>query len=186
MKTKTQLKKSLLLLSALCVVMGAAEAKKSTADKDPQAVKEADNMKNPIGCYDTGYQFDLKTLHLLPSMAGKRQSLYFIFNALNQPVNLYQMRDGESSRSLYLNHSINARQWAGLSTTEKKVKFICTVPEAKNPYGKIVDCAESLKVCEYTNVRYGLNNRGNFWIVNSNDKNGAIRDVVHYGVIPGM
>jgi hypothetical protein len=174
MKPKV-MKINILIVAILCGVLANVCAKEA---------KEVEDNKNPLGCYDTGYVFDLKTLHLLPGRVGKRQSLYFIFNVLPQPVTLYQMRDDESSRSVYLNHSINARQWAGLSTTEKQVKFICTVPEAKNSYGKIVDCAESLRVCEYTNVRFGLNNKGNFWMVNSNNKNGAVRDVVHYGVIP--
>lgn len=148
--------------------------------------KEVEDNRMPLGCYNAGYQFDLKTLRLLPGEAGERQSMYFIFNTLNQKISLYQMRNEESSRSMYLNHVINARQWAVLSTSEKQVKFICTVPEAKSNYGKIVDCSESVQVCEYTNVRYGLNNRGNYWIVNSNTRNGALREVVHYGIIPAQ
>ncbi|KTD21529.1 enhanced entry protein EnhB [Legionella lansingensis] len=178
MKTKTPMLKNIVLLSALCVGMGAGNAAKES--------KEVEDNRNPLGCYDTGFQFDLKTLHLLPGEAGPRQSMYFIFNTLDQKINLYQMRDEESSRTMYMNHSINARQWAVLSTTEKKVKFICTVPDGKEEYGKIVDCAESLRVCEYTNVRYGLNNRGNYWIVSSNTRSGALRAVVHYGIIPAQ
>lgn len=148
--------------------------------------EEKDNNKLPLGCRDTGYQFELKTLHLLPGKSGDRQSMYFLFNTLGQPVSLYQMRDEESSRSMYLNHAIHPRQWAVLSTSEKQVKFICTIPDKKSRYGKIVDCSESLTVCEYTNVRYGLNNRGNYWIVNSNTRNGALREVVRYGIIPAQ
>ncbi|KTC87186.1 hypothetical protein [Legionella brunensis] len=175
--TKTTLN-SIALLSFLCAGVNNVFAAKEA--------KEVEDTRNPLGCYDTGYQYDLKTLHLYPGQSGERQSMYFLFNTLNQKVNLYQMRDEESSRSMYLNHSINARQWAVLSTSEKKVKYICTVPDGKEEYGKIVDCAESIRVCEYTNVRYGLNNRGNYWIVNSNTRGGAIYQVIHYGIIPAQ
>ncbi|MDI9819098.1 MULTISPECIES: endopeptidase IV [unclassified Legionella] len=178
MKTliKTPLK-SILLLSLLSMGICAFAA------KEP---KEVEDSRNPLGCRDIGYKFELKILRLFPEESGARQSMYFLFNTLNQKVNLYQMRDGESSRSMFLNHAINPRQWAVFATSEKQVKFICTVPDGKQSYGKIVDCSDSLRVCEYTNVRFGLNNRGNYWIVHSNTRNGAIREVVQYGIIPAQ
>ena len=99
-------------------------------------------------------------------------------------MNLYQMLKDDSSNSMYLNHVINARQWAVLSTSEKALKYICTVDDPKMTYGKIVDCAESLKVCEYARVKYGMNNTGNYWLVNSNTSGGAVNEVLHYGIIP--
>jgi hypothetical protein len=140
--------------------------------------------KYPLGCKDIGYQFELKTLTLLPEQAGERQSLYFVFNALPTNINLYQMRKGDSTRTLYLNHVIHARQWAVLSTSEKELKYICTVDQEKLTYGKVVDCAQSIKVCEYARVKYGMNNQGNYWLVNSNTNGGAVREVLHYGIIP--
>ncbi|MFC3909179.1 endopeptidase IV [Legionella dresdenensis] len=147
---------------------------------------EKEDDRNPIGCRDVGYQFDLKTLQLLPHNAGAGQSMYFIYNSSPQTVTLYQMRGEDSSRSMYLNHAIGGKQWAVLSTSERKMKYICATPDSKSRYGKITDCSEMLRVCEYINVKYGLNNRGNYWLVNSNTKNGAIREVVHYGIIPGV
>ncbi|WP_242602115.1 endopeptidase IV [Legionella nagasakiensis] len=146
--------------------------------------KEKDESKNPLGCRDVGYQFQLKILDIFPAEAGERNSLYFIFNKLDKPINLYQMRNLESSRSVYLNHVIRPKQWAVLSTCEKQLKYICTVDDSKSQYGKIVDCEQSVQVCEYARVRFGLNNRGNHWLVNSNTKGGAVREVVHYGIIP--
>lgn len=147
---------------------------------------EVEDGKAPLGCYNSGYKFDLKILQLFPGESQDSQSMYFLYNNLTRPLNLYQMHSDDSSGNTYLNHIINPRQWAVLSTNEKQVKFICTVPDAKSPYGSMVDCRDSMQVCEYTNVRYGLNNRGNYWIVNSNTKNGALREVVHYGIIPAQ
>lgn len=138
----------------------------------------------PLGCRNVGYEFELKVLNLLPEEAGEKQSLYFIFNALSKNINLYQMLKDDSTRSMYLNHVIHPRQWAVLSTSEKELKYICTVDDAKSNYGKVVDCAESLKVCEYARVKYGMNNKGNYWLVNSNTNGGAVREVIHYGIIP--
>jgi hypothetical protein len=140
--------------------------------------------KSPLGCRDVGYQFELKVLELLPGETGEKQSLYFIFNALSKPIHLYQMLKDDSSRSMFLNHEISPRQWAVLSTSEKEVKYICTIDDPKLSYGKIVDCSQSLKVCEYTRVKYGMNNKGNYWLVKSNTSGGAVNQVIHYGIIP--
>lgn len=146
-----------------------------------------DVTKSPLGCRDVGYQNKLNVLNILPEAEGDRQSLYFIFNRLNQPINLYQMLGSNSTRSTYLNHVIRPQQWAVLSTSEKEVKYICTidqVKQSKSRYGKVVNCGESLKVCEYARVKFGLNNRGNYWVVNSNSRGGAVGEVVRYGIIP--
>jgi hypothetical protein len=115
---------------------------------------------------------------------SNKLDLYFIFNGLKEPINLYQMLKDDSTRSMHLNHVIQGQQWAVLSTSEEKLKYICTIPDPKLTYGKIVDCAESLKVCEYARVKYGLNNKGNYWLVGSNTSGGAVNEVLHYGIIP--
>lgn len=148
------------------------------------ATQHDDEIKAPIGCRDAGYQFDLKTLVLKPASVGERNSLYFVFNSLNKPVRLHHMRKDHEASKLHLNHTIQPRKWAVLSTCEKKLNYICTLEDGKTPYGKIVDCADSLKVCEFARVKFGLNNRGNHWLVNSSSKNGAVRSVVYYGIIP--
>ncbi|AHE66398.1 hypothetical protein [Legionella oakridgensis] len=174
------MKQNLLPMAAFVLLLiGMTTATAATA-----VSKEKEDASNPLGCRDVGYQFQLKILELLPEEAGERNSLYFVFNKLDKPINLYQMRHGESSRSIYLNHLIQPKQWAVLSTCEKQLKYICTVDDSKSHYGKVVDCEQSVQVCEFARVRFGLNNRGNHWIVNSNTKGGAVREVVHYGIIP--
>lgn len=162
--------------NALCVVL-------STVVTVSIAAEKADD-KSPLGCKNVGYNYELKTLELHPAEAGDKQSLYFIFNALKQPINLYQMLKDNSTRSMYLNHTVRPREWAVLSTSETELKYICTVDDPKQSYGKIVDCSESIKVCEYARVKYGLNNKGNYWLVNSNTSSGAVNEVLHYGIIP--
>ncbi|KTD66120.1 hypothetical protein [Legionella spiritensis] len=174
MKTITKLVCLVFFLTAFITSFAAAKQE----DKD-----DKDN-RNPSGCRDLGYQFKLKALHLLPDEVGASQSMYLIYNKSGQDVNLYQMRDGESSRSLFLNHIVKAGQWAVFSTNERLVKFLCTVSDKKSRYGRVIDCADNLRVCEYNNVKYGLNNKGNYWLINSSSRNAAVRAVVRYGIIP--
>lgn len=150
-----------------------------------QKEKEKEDNSNPIGCRNLGYQFQLKTLKLTPGKISDHQSLYLFFNQLNQPLTFFQMKGEDNSRSLYLNHIIGPRQWAILSTGEKQLQFICTIPAKKSQYGEVVSCSNSVRVCEYNHVKYGLNNRGNYWLVNSSTRNGAVVEIVHYGMIPG-
>ncbi|STY30304.1 enhanced entry protein EnhB [Legionella wadsworthii] len=153
---------------------------------EAQAKAEKEEARFPIGCRAVGYKESLKVLTLFPGKEGALQSLYFFFNKTSQTVSLYQMRDEDSEYTTRYNHTIGGRQWAALATGEPLVKFICTLGDGKTSYGKIIDCADTIKVCEYVNVRFGLNNKGNFWIVDGTTRNGAVNEVVHYGIIPGV
>lgn len=175
----------------LLLTIGATNAANTAESVDPDsnaksAKKDKDSDRFPIGCRPVGYQQNLKVLTLLPGKEGALQSMYFIYNKMPQTVSLYQMHDQESLYSLWLNHSIVGKSWAVLATGERELKFICTSGDGKKSYGEILDCAQAVKVCEYVNVKFGLNNKGNFWIVNSSTRNGAVNGVVHYGIIPGV
>lgn len=150
----------------------------------PAVLTPRDESKSPLGCRDLGYQFKLNVLEILPEATGDRQSLYFVFNRLNRPVSLTQMLGDNSTRSVPLNHVISARQWSVLATGESALKYICAVDATAASRGKIVNCSESVKVCEYARVKFGLNNRGNYWFLNSSSSSSAVSDVLHYGIIP--
>ncbi len=159
-------------------------SKKITLSAEEKARKE--ETRFPIGCRPVGHLLSLKVLTLYPGKESALQSLFFVYNQMHNNVNLYQMREKGSELSTRYNHTIHGNSWAAVATGEPLVQFICTTGDAKNGYGKIVDCAQALKVCQYVNVKFGMNNKGNFWIVNSNTRNGAVNEVVHYGVIPGV
>lgn len=143
-----------------------------------------DEEKSPLGCRDLGYEYNLHVIHLTPLAAGESQSLYLFFNRLSKPVNLYQMMGDNSTISMSLNHTIQPRQWSVLSAGEKNFNYICTLNDSTSRYGKVLDCADSVKVCQYARVKYGMNNRGNFWMVGSTSRNAAVNGITHYGVIP--
>ncbi|MBA2651021.1 MAG: endopeptidase IV, partial [Tatlockia sp.] len=136
------------LLSLLAIGVANAEEQKSKIKVDKESVKlekEKEDNRPPIGCRETGYQFELQALHLLPDQSAEAQSMYLFHNQLGQPLNLFQMRtDEDSSRSLFFNHTIGGHEWGILSTSEKQVKFICTLSDKKSPYGRVVDCGPSL------------------------------------------
>lgn len=139
--------------------------------------------KNPLGCRELGYEYHLKTLNLVPPEPEGVPSLYFMFNRTSKPILLSQMRTKEDTDEMSINHIIPPRQWAVLAMDHQFVKYACSAIDGKTPYGQVVDCAEVVKVCDFARVKYGLNNRGNFWMVSGNSKNGALRDVTYYGVI---
>lgn len=191
-KTPVLLLLGIFVLTAPLQALGKSHKPPVTDSEEQDEADEPNDTRNPSGCKDAGYQFDLKTLKLLPSRAGGTQSLYLFRNISNQTVNLYQMRDGDSSRTMYLNHSINPGQWSAFATSETPIKYLCTHTRAASgkaaktlsAYGDLADCSESVHVCEFVDVKFGLNNAGNFWFVNSSTRNGAVREVVHYGIIP--
>lgn len=141
-------------------------------------------IKSPLGCKDVGYEYKLNTVTFLPESIGERQSLYFVYNKLSKPVNLYQMLKSSSTRNTFLNNTIKPNSWTVLATSEKELKYICTVADNKEKFGKVVECSESLKICEYTRVKFGLNNRGNYWLGNGTARGSAVGSVVRYGIIP--
>jgi hypothetical protein len=177
------MKRTLIFLIA-CFFMTPLLAAPLSVKEPPQ---EKEDNRFPLGCRAMGYQHDLMVLKLQPEVSGvERQTMYFLFNDSTKPLNLFQVRNSETVYDVFMNHSINPKQWAVLSLSEPQVKFICTINDPKTKYGKIVDCAQTLKVCEFNRVVFGLNNRGNFWIVKNNTRNGALRDVVRYGIIPAV
>lgn len=176
---KHTLKKWIIMAALGCVVQGVVAESAEVYEN-----RSTDPSKSPLGCKDAGYEYQLNVLNIKPGAAGEQQSLYFIYNRLDKAVNLFQMLKDESTRSTYLNHVIRPQQWAVLSTNEKELKYICTVAGEKTRYGKIVNCGDSLKVCEYVRVKFGLNNKGNYWVVNSTSRGSAVGDVVRYGIIP--
>lgn len=176
---------SLMCLLGLCSAQLEA-GKTNTKAQDLQQKAARDEERFPIGCTPVGFQQRLKVLSLFPGKEGALQSLYFFYNKLPQTISLYQMLDEDSEYLTRVNHTIGAKQWAALATGQPLVKFICTLGDGKQSYGTIVDCAETVKVCEYVHVKFGLNNKGNFWISDGNSRNGAVNDVVHYGIIPGV
>lgn len=144
-----------------------------------------DQSKSPLGCRDLGYQFELNVLSLTPAPTEDNQFLFFVYNQSNRPINLYQMMKQEnSSRSVGLNNVIYPGQWGALATSAQDLKFMCSVDATKSTPGQLVNCADNLKVCEYARVKFGMNNRGNYWIVRSNSRGGAVNQVLYYGIIP--
>ena len=139
--------------------------------------------KNPLGCRDLGYHFILKTLDLTPPEPEGIASLFFMFNKTSKPIQLSQMRPANDTEEMSINHIIPPQQWAVLAMDHQHVKYACRVSDGKSPYGQIVDCATSLQICDFARVKFGLNNRGNFWMVKGNSKNGALQEVTNYGVI---
>ena len=144
---------------------------------------QAEIEKLPKGCHDEGYAFNHKALTLMPSKAGNHDSVYFVYNNSPNTINLYQLKSAEEHMGLNINNKIRPFNWGVYSSDESLVRFACSIPSAEYAHGKLVDCQSRLKVCEYTNVKYGLNNKGNYWMSRSNTRGGALRRVNRLGVL---
>jgi len=175
----------LLLLACIALPLCAKNnSKEASAVAAVAPVVAEDDAKRPLGCKDVGYRYTLNTLEVLPGAEGDNQSLYFFYNHLTTPLKLYQMLGEKTRHQIFLNHTIPPHQWAALATGEENLKYICAVSDNQKDLGKVIECKDAVKVCEYARVKFGLNNRGNFWIVKGNSRQGAVAEVVHYGIIP--
>jgi len=168
--------KTVWILLVTCGLLGNAWAE--------EVEKPEEMARNPLGCRNVGYQYQLNTVQILPHQEGEPQSLYFFYNSTLQPLKLYQMSGDRAMFTTSLSHTIPPRQWAALATGVKDLKFLCAVNPSDNHLGKIVSCRETLKVCEFSKTRFGLNNKGNYWVSPGNTRGGAVAEVVYYGIIP--
>ncbi len=166
-----------------CALLVIIFANLSIANDNPD-----EQERDPLGCKNMGYRYAFNTVTFYPGLApeadGDRQSLYFVHNKVARSVHLYQMLDDGSLNTLPFNHTIYGKQWAVLATGQKEQRYICTLEDEKSAYGQVIDCAKSLKICEYARVKFGLNNRGNYWVVQNNTRDGAVQEVLRYGIIP--
>ena len=80
MDFRKKLMKKTLLLSLFFIASGHLYA----------ASEDKEDERNPQGCENTGYEFNLNTLKLLPQEAGVTQSMYFLKNTANQKLTLFQ------------------------------------------------------------------------------------------------
>lgn len=165
----------LFILAFECLWASYPEAAPTTAEAQ---------TRNPLGCLDKGYQYDLNVLTLNPPYKEDHQFLYFFFNKKPVPIKLYQMINHESTRFVALDQVIRPNEWAALASSQEKLQFICSLHESSTSYGPVVSCADHIKVCEYARAKFGMNNRGNFWVAPSGSRGGAVAQVLHYGIIP--
>lgn len=156
--------------SAVLIMIGVSLFSSGLARSNPE-----DEHKMPNGCRQVGYAFKYKQLMLYPEKAGLALSVYFMYNKSEYPVRLYQTRGDEDAYFSHLVNTIQPGRWGALSVDDKFMKFICTKVESRSNYGRITDCQDLLQVCEWDNVLFGVNNRGNYWAVTSNSRSGAMR-----------
>lgn len=139
-----------------------------------------EESQRPRACKNVGYHFFMSTLELQPRAEGDKESLYFFYNQNDEPITLRHLLGSKAYTQTFLNHTLEPKQWAALILGEKKVRFVC-VQGAEN---RLISCPENLTVCEFAKTRFGINNRGHFWLVNAASKEQAIRQVERYGIVP--
>ena len=148
-----------------------------------QVLSKAKALRYPVRCEQSGYQFRYYTLMLIPTTQQRTRAVYFIYNKSNRPVTLLQSRSGDDVYVMHINNTIKPKQWGTFATSEKEIKFICTKDNKRGLHNKVIDCSKVLKACEYPSVKFGDNNRGNYWVVESNSRRGALRATNYNGIL---
>ncbi len=167
------------ILASACLMMFLIVSSESFArGRGPDGLERL-----PRGCMQEGYAFQYRMLYLHPPEAGNNDSVYFIFNDSYKDITLRAMSDKNKPNITLFNNRIRAKQWGVFSSDMPRVRFACTVKSDKFAYGNVVDCQKHLKVCEFSDVLYGQNNRGNYWMVGSTTRNSAVRRAIRYGVL---
>lgn len=151
------------------------------ASAPAMAQKATDEL--PKGCHNEGYTFNNFALTLMPSKVGNNDSVYFIYNNSSATISLYQLKSAKENMGININNKIRPYDWGVYSSDEPLVRFACTIPSAEYEHGKLINCKGHLEVCEYTNAKYGVNNRGNYWMTRSSSRNDALRRVNQLGIL---
>lgn len=174
-ETKKMHDRKLLSVALIVFMSFNVLAAKKDGQKKPQ--------RYPTGCYQKGFDIKHQVLMLHPEKAGKADSMYFIHNLTSHPIRLQQMRSGDEPFVMHLNATVQPNAWGVYASDEKSVKFICTKPSYGSKFGEMIDCSGKLDICEYTNVKFGNNIHGNYWVVNSASMRRAQRSATRQGAL---
>lgn len=152
----------------------AAIAKKYNEQKKPSF---------PTGCANTGYRFDLYNLIVTPSSKKSKQTIYFIHNMSERPINLLEAEEENKPYIMHTNGTVNPNLWSVLAATKKEIKFICTNTNPHTKLQTVINCKKGISVCEFSQANFGPNHRGTYWMTSNQSQKEAVNMVRDYGVL---
>lgn len=185
MKKKTYLVIMAMFLVILNVSFAAKiTTAKTTTAKKTTTVKTTSTKPYPTGCKLVGYGFSNGVLVLTPYHKNieQKQVVYFIQNTSKQEILFSDLRDPSAPYIMHHNNTLKPDQWA-VFAADKITKFICSNNNKTPNLQSIVDCENTVKVCEYANVKFALNNRGNYWATTNLSMSGAVTEIIQQGVL---
>lgn len=144
---------------------------------------EKKKLRYPLGCKPVGYSFQYFNVMFKPTAKYHPQTLYFVKNISNRDINMMQARKGDEDYVVYMRNTIKPNRWSALALDEKNAKFICTNKNKKQKTHAVVNCRKVLDICEFTQVRFGTNHRGNYWVTHNKSMRGAYNATKWHGVL---
>lgn len=174
MKTK----RYLLIMAMSVALLNLSFAAKTTA------AKTTPQKPYPTGCKQVGYGFANGVLVLTPyhKNIDQKQVIYFIQNISKQEIVFSDQRDGNTPYIMHNDNTLKPDQW-GVYAADVTTKFMCSNKDKTQTLQSIVDCENTVKVCEYANVKFAPNNRGNYWATTDMSMSGAVTEIIHQGVL---
>lgn len=170
---------TVIIFSIMLFSLGFAAKKASVKDPTKEPVQAY-----PTGCSPIGFKFSNGVLVLAPvhKAEAQQQVIYFIQNKSKQDILFTDQRDSNLPYIMHNNNSLKSNLWA-VFAADSKTKFICSKTDKAQTVQSILDCEDLVKVCEYANVKFALNNRGNYWATSNMSMSEAIREIVHQGIL---
>lgn len=147
------------------------------------AFAKRSKRKFPHGCRSVGYSFVNRLLVLQPDETNPNpQTLYFIKNTSHHKILLTVEKLPNQIFLPSFNNEIRGNQWGAFATDEKVIRFRCILIP-RNGQEETIDCADTLTLCQYNNVKFADNNHGNYWVVNSETLRNTIRTSINKGIL---
>lgn len=140
-------------------------------------------IRFPIGCKKMGYRFDLYNVLFTASNQRKSQTVYFIHNISQKPVQLLQSVTGNEPYTLYINGKINPNRWSVFAVSGRNLKYTCTHYNQSRKQHRVINCRHVLEICEFPKTRFGTNHRGTYWLAFNQSRKSAVDLARFHGIL---
>ena len=134
----------------------------------------------PNGCRQLGFQFEGRLLTLVPAREElpNPQTLYFLHNTSGRSIHIKAEKSTDQPFTPSYENYIGVNRWAAFAMDLKTVAFTCNTGR-----GEVINCGDTLELCQYNNVKFSDSNGGNYWVVKSLPRYGAIHKAINIGIL---
>ena len=132
----------------------------------------------PRGCEVSGFGF--QDPHVLLNDTGN-QTLYFIQNRSNIPIELEHVEVQDVFMSPKLQAKLGPLQWAAFASDRSNTHFKCFTRTEEDVITPL-NCGEVLDICQYPRVKFALSNMGSYWVSTNKPQAQVIKDATTKGI----
>lgn len=135
----------------------------------------------PHGCRQKGFEFQDGLLLLNSEQADNTQTFFLIHNKTEYKVELKVDKSPNDKFTPSHQNTIRPYQWGAFAMSDPSVNFACYLSSSYHGHYRI-DCANSVELCQYNNVKFASHNGGTFWVVSSKSLQSTIRHAIKIGI----